>query len=157
MKKIIYLFAVICFSFQLNAQKISERHRAIEAARDNKDLYVRAMLTGTFHPDNRARCVPELESMIKDAQKLPFATIENSQRVMIDRPDRIADMRARKFPLYYFLGDQDSSLPADIMQNELMQMPGAVAHVLQGIGHMGHIESTRKSAEFIQRVLLADT
>jgi hypothetical protein len=42
------------------------------------------------------------------------------------------------------------------MQNELAQLPGSVAHIAQGIGHMGHIERTKEAAEFLQRILRAD-
>jgi pimeloyl-ACP methyl ester carboxylesterase len=97
-----------------------------------------------------------MEKQIAYASQLSFETIEASQTFMIQRPDNIEWMKNRNFSLYYFLGDKDNSLPLDVMQNELAQLPGSVAHIAQGIGHMGHIERTKEAAEFLQRILRAD-
>jgi pimeloyl-ACP methyl ester carboxylesterase len=137
-------------------QKIIDRKRAIEAARENKALYARTMINGIFGEENKERCHEAMEKQIAYASQLSFETIEASQTFMIQRPDNIEWMKNRNFSLYYFLGDKDNSLPLDVMQNELAQLPGSVAHIAQGIGHMGHIERTKEAAEFLQRILRAD-
>jgi len=137
-------------------EKIADRERAIKAARENKELYVRTMLTSVFHPDNRTRCKDSLEKLIADAGKLSTEAVVAAQQVMISRPDQIATLQNRNFPLYYFLGDADPSLPLDIMKGELDQMPGAVAQIEPGIAHMGHLEHPQAAIDFIQRILRAD-
>jgi pimeloyl-ACP methyl ester carboxylesterase len=137
-------------------QKITDRRRAIEAARENKALYVRTMINGIYGEKNRTTCAPEIEKQIAYASGLTFETIEAAQLVMISRADNIESMKQRNFSLYYYLGDIDSSLPLEIMKQELDQLPGAVAHIAHDIGHMGHIERTREAADFIQRILRAE-
>jgi pimeloyl-ACP methyl ester carboxylesterase len=138
-----------------NEQKIADRKRAIEAARENKSLYVRTMINNIYFEGNRERCKNEMEAQIAYAQNLSIETIVAAQEVMISRPDRVETMLHRNFPLYYFLGDRDSSLPNDVMMAEVSRIPGAVAHLVQGIGHMGHIENKREAVEFIQRIMRA--
>jgi pimeloyl-ACP methyl ester carboxylesterase len=137
-------------------QKISDRRRAIEAARENKTLYVRTMINGIYGEKSRAACSTHIENQIAYASGLSFETIEAAQLVMIGRPDNIEAMKHRNFSLYYYLGDLDSSLPMEVMKQELDQLPGAVAHIAHDIGHMGHIERTREAADFIQRILRAE-
>jgi pimeloyl-ACP methyl ester carboxylesterase len=139
-----------------NQEKIRDRMRAIAAAKENKSLYVRTMLTSCFHPDNRQRCSSVLEHLIAEASKLSTETITGAQEVMISRPDRIDTLKERKFPLYYFLGEKDPSLPLDIMEEELKQLPGSVSHVITGIGHMGYLENTGAAVEFLQRIMRTD-
>jgi pimeloyl-ACP methyl ester carboxylesterase len=139
-----------------NKEKIADRLRAIEAARQNKELYVRTMITNIFGEARRDKCAEAIETMVVNARGLSFETIEAAQQVMISRPDNIDALKKRNFPLYYFLGDLDTSLPIEIMRNEISQLPGAVAHIASGIGHMGHIECTSEAVEFIQRILRAD-
>lgn len=136
-----------------NELKISERRRAIIAIQENKTLYVRTMITNIFYEKNRLRCQVDIEKQILAAQELSTETLVGAQEVMISRPDQIATMQHRNFPLYYFLGDHDSSLPMEVMEAELKLLPGAVANVVGGIGHMGHIEHRREAVEFIQRVM----
>ncbi len=139
-----------------NAEKIADRKRAIEAATANKELYVRTMVTNVFYEKNRERCQTEIEKQISEAQQLSVETITGAQQVMIERPDRIAAMQQRNFPLYYFLGEKDTSVPLEVAENELTQLPGAVAHIARETGHMGHIENKREAVEFLQRIMRTD-
>jgi pimeloyl-ACP methyl ester carboxylesterase len=137
-------------------QKIQDRKNAIEAAKGNKNLYVRTMITNIFFENNRERCKEEIEKQIIEAQGLSIEAITSAQQVMINRKDRVQDLRNRNFPLYYFLGDKDTSIPLDVALNEIEQLPGAVAHISQNTGHMGHIENKRDVVEFLQRIMRAD-
>jgi pimeloyl-ACP methyl ester carboxylesterase len=139
-----------------NEEKITDRKRAILAAKENKNLYVRTMITNSFTPESRIRCKVQLEKMVVEAQQLELETIVAAQTVMINRPDRVNDMKLRNFPLYYFLGGRDPSLPMEVMNEELNQLPGAMTYVVQNIGHMGYVESNKEASEFLQRILRAD-
>lgn len=137
-------------------EKKSDRRRAIEAARTNKDVYVRTMVTNIFYEKNRDRLYDQIEQQIAQAQKLSIEAITSAQEVMLERQDRIHDMKHRNFPLYYFLGDKDTSIPLEVAQHELTQLPGAVAHISRETGHMGHLENKRDVVEFLQRIMRAD-
>jgi pimeloyl-ACP methyl ester carboxylesterase len=55
--------------------------------------------------------------------------------------------------MFYFLGDNDSSLTNDTMLEETSQLPGAAVLIAQNTGHMGHIECPQLAGEYIQRIL----
>jgi pimeloyl-ACP methyl ester carboxylesterase len=137
-------------------EKINDRKRAIAAAQENKNLYVRGMITGCYAPSLREQLQTEMEAHIAFAQTLSAETIAASQQFMIQREDALDFMKHRHFPLYYFLGKKDASIPLEVAQAELAQLPGAMAHVSEDAAHMGHLESTREAADFIQRILRAE-
>jgi pimeloyl-ACP methyl ester carboxylesterase len=139
-----------------HAQKIEDRKRAIDAAKSNKDLYVRTMINGIFYEKTRTIHQTEIEKQISYAQQLSVEAVVASQEVMISRPDQIGFLKRRNFPLFYFLGENDTSIPLDVIQNEIRNLPGALAHIEPGIGHMGHIEATKSAISFIQRILHTD-
>ncbi|HEY8403244.1 MAG TPA: alpha/beta hydrolase [Flavobacteriales bacterium] len=149
----------LCF-FQSRAgndsdEKIQERKRAIEAARQNKSLYVRTMLTNCVLEANRDRLREELEHMIAEAGKMSFESISGAQQAMILRNDNVELLKDRKFPLYYFLSPQDTALPMDIMEKELAELPGAVAYYATNCAHFGYMEANREAVDFIKRIIMA--
>jgi pimeloyl-ACP methyl ester carboxylesterase len=136
-------------------EKIQQRKRAIDAAQVDKNLYVRTMINGQYSPLAKTNYATLIEGQIKFAQSLSWETIAECQNVMIHRPDQIAAMRDRSFPLYYFIGQNDHSVPMPIVLSEKEQLPGSLVHIEEGIGHMGHWEATRNAAAFINRILFA--
>lgn len=137
-------------------QKIADRHRAIEAANSNKELYVRTMINSIYGEKTKSIHQASIEKHIEYAKQLSLETIVASQEVMISRPDQIATMQQRSFPLFYFLGEMDNSLPLSLMLEEVDQLPGSLAHIERGIGHMGHVEAAKSAVGFIQRILHTD-
>lgn len=138
-----------------NEEKKTERRRAIEAAKQNKNLYVRAMLINSVLERNRERLKPDLERTIIDAEKLSFETIEAAQEAMITRPDNIEILKERRFPLYYFLSEQDPSLPIDILNKEAEQLPGAVSYIASNCAHFGYMEANYEAVNFVKRIIMA--
>jgi len=138
-----------------DAAKIEQRYRAIEAAKADLSLYVHTMINGQFGARYAAQDNNKIKEQITFAKSLSLATIEQSQMMMIHRPDQLLAMQHRSFPLYYFLGQNDPSVTMEMAQLEIDKLPGALAHVEEGIGHMGHWESTRHVAQLINRVLFS--
>ncbi len=134
-------------------EKIEDRKRAIIAATANKDLYVSTMINSIYYEANRERCKKEIQYQINRAKDLSIEAIVSAQEVMIQRPDQIEFMKTRNFSLFYFLGDKDTSLPLDVMNAEIAQLPGAVAYIAAETGHMGHYASTREALMFLQRCI----
>ncbi|MEN9639621.1 MAG: hypothetical protein RLZZ262_1490 [Bacteroidota bacterium] len=138
-----------------DAEKIEQRKRAIDAAHKDLSLYVHTMISNQFAPPLRDSLSQKIASQIAFAQSLSSSVIEECQRVMIERPDGLDAMRHRSFPLYYFLGEHDPSIPLITALEEAKALPGALVHIEDRIGHMGHWESTRAAAGFINRILFA--
>lgn len=138
-----------------DADKIEQRKRAIQAAYSDLTLYVRTMITNQFAEDLRGALSQKITAQIAFASTLAPEVIDECQRVMIERPDGLEAMRNRSFPLYYYLGQHDPSIPLRTALEEVEALPGALVHIEHGIGHMGHWESTRPAAAFINRILFA--
>ncbi len=137
--------------------KIVERKRAIEAAKQNKSLYVRTMLTSCVLERNRERLKQDLERTMADAEKLSFEAIEAAQELMISRPDNVEILKDRRFPLYYFLSEQDLSLPIDVLNKEIEQLPGAVSYIANNTAHFGYMEANHEAVGFVKRIVMADS
>lgn len=151
----------LCF-FQSKAgsdseEKKNERRRAIEAAKQNKSLYVRTMLTSCVLERNRERLREDLARTMADAEKLSFDAIEAGQEVMISRPDNVEILKERRFPLYYFLSEQDPSLPIDVLNKEVAQLPGAVSYIASNAAHFGYMEANYEAVSFVKRIIMADS
>jgi pimeloyl-ACP methyl ester carboxylesterase len=137
-------------------EKRANRLRAIEAAKENQAVYVRGMITSLFADEHRMRLHDAIEAQIKMAKSLPLETIVASQTVMHGRPDNIAALRDRHFPLYYFLGEKDQAVKLEEVSEELHSLPGHTAHIAHDCGHMAHLENPKEAGAFIQRILKAD-
>jgi len=140
-----------------NEEKKTERRRAIQAAKQNKSLYIRMMLTNCVLERNRERLREDLARTIADAEKLSFEAIEAAQEVMISRPDNVEILKERRFPLYYFLSEQDPSLPIDILNKEVAQLPGAVSYIASNAAHFGYMEANYEAVNFIKRIIMANS
>lgn len=136
-------------------QKKQDRLRAIEAINNNKSLYVRTMINSLFSPKKSEVLRDAIEQQIATASELDAEVMVAAHRVMMNRTDRVPEMKHRHFPLYYFLGDSDPSLPKELLEQELAQLPGAVAHFASDTGHMGHLECNAEAGAFLQRILHA--
>lgn len=136
-------------------EKIEQRKRAIEAAHKDLSLYVQTMIGNQFSEASKTSLRAKIEAQMVFAKSLSAAVIQECQELMIHRPDGLPRMLDRSFPLYYFLGQNDPSVVLASTLEEANQLPGALVHVEEGIGHMGHWEATRSAAAFINRILFA--
>jgi pimeloyl-ACP methyl ester carboxylesterase len=134
-------------------EKKETRNRAIEAARENRERYIRMMMSGVFHPEFHILHQDKIDKQLEVSLETSFEAIEAAQTVMRTRPDAIDVFKNRDFSLFYFLGDTDSSLTNDVMEEETSQLPGAAVLIAQNTGHMGHIECPQLAGEFVQRML----
>ena len=136
-----------------STEKIEDRKRAIVTAAQNKDLYLATMLRNTLAENNQTRFRKELESMIEQAKHdISVACIQAAQEVMIQRPNNIGFLSTAAFPIHYFLGKQDKSIAYELMNEELLALPGASLHTAESAGHMGHIECRTEAIEWLKRV-----
>ncbi len=134
-------------------EKIEDRKRAISAAAHNKDLYLATMLQNTLAEENRPLFQQELSAMIEQAKiDITAECIEAAQEVMIERPDNVDFLSRVPFPIYYFLGKKDKSIPFDLMRAELNALPEAKVHISETAGHMGHIECKQESIDWLKSV-----
>lgn len=132
------------------------RNRAIEVVQHNRELYVRGMISSLFAEASRTKLSDAIEHHIDLAGSVSTEVIIASQKVMRDRPDNVDSLRNRPFPLYYFLGEEDTALPLNEIREELEMLPGNTSRIVHDCAHMGHLENPLEAGSFIQRILRAD-
>ena len=136
------------------SEKIEDRRRAILAATQNKDLYLTGMLRNTLAEANVSRCKHQLDQLIDEAKRaITSACIVAAQEVMIERPDNVASLSSVSFPIHYFLGRQDKSIPLEQMARELKSLPGAYVKIVDNTGHMGQLECEGEALQWLLHVI----
>lgn len=139
------------------AEKKLDRARAIELAKQNRDLYIKTMINGLFDPSRKDLLRSKIDMNIENAiANIDINSIIQAQEAMSNRQSSLSFLQGRAFPLYYFLGANDPRLHHEAMRKELQQLPGAVSFFAEGVSHMGHLECPAVAASFIDRILRAD-
>lgn len=134
--------------------KMMDRARAIDLSQANTSLYISTMLRNTFSPANVARLQGCLEEMIASAQqRITHECIKACQTAMMNRHDHSAVFDKEGIRRYYFLGTDDNSIPFSGVQEELSNVPIENVWLVEGIGHMGHLESPETSLLFFEGIL----
>jgi pimeloyl-ACP methyl ester carboxylesterase len=137
-----------------SAAKIEDRKRAIAAASQNKELYLGTMLRNTLADSNVERCAAELSGMIADAQQdISSACIEAAHTVMIQRPDNVEHLRYVSYPVYYFLGRNDKSIPLEQLTDELKALSNARVTIVENTGHMGQVEAPQEALMWLKELI----
>jgi len=136
--------------------KKADRLRAFDAATQNKELYNRTVITSLFHEKKKEVLREQIENNIAIANRMSVEAITSSIMAMRDRQDHIETLKQRSYPLFYFLGDNDSRLPLTEMMEEINQLPGCVYEIAENTGHMGHMECPVEVALFLQRIVRAE-
>lgn len=136
-------------------EKKNARDRAMEAAAENKPLYIRSMITGLFDAALREKLDDKIEAQIAYARQLETKALVASLTVMKNREDETSRLKDRNFSLFYFLGENDPSISVTTALKEIEQLPGAAYHIEPGIGHMAHFEAPVSAGDFIQRMIRA--
>ena len=138
-----------------NAGKIEDRRRAIATATQSKDLYLATMLRNTLAERHVEQFQHALSDMIDAAQRdISSHCIEAAQSVMIERPDNVEYLQKAHFPISYFLGAEDKSIPYEQIKPELEALPNAHVQVIENVGHMGHIECKEAASEWIRKLCI---
>jgi pimeloyl-ACP methyl ester carboxylesterase len=136
-----------------NQQKIDDRKRAIEAATQNKDLYLATMLRNTLAERSSILYADELAQMIECAKAdITTDCIAASHEVMIERPDNTEFLSKADFPIYYFLGSEDKSIPYEQVKHEINSISGAHVTLIENVGHMGHLECKEEALAWLRSV-----
>jgi pimeloyl-ACP methyl ester carboxylesterase len=134
-------------------RKIEDRRRAIEAAAQNRELYLSTMLRNTMSDSNADLLRHPLQKMIDTAkQDITVDCIRASHEVMIERPDNIGFLKHAHFPVFYFAGSEDKSIPLNQLREEWEKLPASRITIVENTGHMGHIEAKAEALQWLKDV-----
>ena len=86
----------------------------------------------------------EISKLILAATKYPETGITNALDAMIQRADNQGILKELEVPVLFIVGTDDEIIPSQYSFNQLVLPTISDIHLLNGIGHMGMIESTEK-------------
>jgi len=121
--------------------KLKDRERAIAVVRKNAEAFVRNSVPMLFAEDCRKRLGPEIEALTDRASGFPARGIAANIRGMMARPDRIHVLRDAAFPVLIIHGALDPVIATEAILAQAALSPNVRLAVLEGIGHMGHMEA----------------
>lgn len=93
---------------------------------------------------------PEIiEELIEKSASIPTTSLQAYYYAMMQRPDRTAILQGNPLPVLFVLGTEDVAAPLnDVLQQTHLPLNSYI-HILDGIGHMGMLESTERINQYI--------
>jgi pimeloyl-ACP methyl ester carboxylesterase len=122
-----------------NAEKKTNRTRAIKAVKQNYQSFVSLAIANLFSEANRTRLAKEIEKAKEEALKTPLQGIIASLEGMKIRKDREALLKQNLFPVLLVLGKKD---PVLNYEESISQIENTNVELVSfEDGHMSHIEN----------------
>lgn len=129
--------------------KLKDRERAITLVRKNAEAFVRNSVPMLFADAARERLGAEISALTDRAAKFPARGIVANIRGMMARPDRTHVLRDSAFPVLIIHGALDPVIPTEAILAQAALSLRIRLEVLEGIGHMGHLEAADECLRLI--------
>lgn len=135
----------------------ANRLRTIEIVKKNRQHFISQFIPDLFTPENRELFRPEIERIQEEARLSPAEGIIAAQSGMKDRRSQLDTLVNARFPVLFVGGKQDPRIPVDRILAQSALPKHSEVLLLDGCGHMGHIEATGTTLKavkfFAERVL----
>lgn len=103
-------------------------------------------LFGTSFKKNHPEII---EALIEKSASIPTPSLQAYYYAMMQRSDRTAVLQGNPLPVLFVLGTEDVAAPLnDVLQQTHLPLNSYI-HILDGIGHMGMLESTERIYQYI--------
>jgi pimeloyl-ACP methyl ester carboxylesterase len=136
-------------------EKKRDRTRSIKVVKANHKIYTTEVIKNLFATKNFKYLKEEISFAQKIAAKTSKQSIIASLEGMKDRPHRDVILGLAHFPVMMVIGEHDNVLPHEqlLEQSELIKNKHLL--YLEHDGHMGFLESPRKSNQALRKFLRA--
>lgn len=116
-----------------------------------REPFIRGMIPGLFAPGFAEAHPDVIETWTSEGLKLPEATLTIFYRAMMERPDRISDLRDSEVPVQFILGAADATIPPDSVLPQTKLPAISFVERYPDTGHMGMIEQPEQLAGDLQK------
>ncbi len=137
------------FKTDSEAKKV-QRARAIDLVVENKNLYMRTMITNLFSEAFKVKKYHVIDQLVEEAFLIKAETVQHCQRAMMNRKDHLALIESLQIPVHYFAGMEDQSVPIAEVQNEMNLLSNATIQTIENVGHMGQWECPEDSFDWVR-------
>lgn len=137
-------------AFADSDEKKNNRLRGIEMMHTyGGSTFLRTTIPNLFGNSFKKNHTEIIEWLIKKSASIPTASLQAYYYAMMQRPDRTAILRGNPLPVLFVLGTEDVAAPLnDVLQQTHLPLNSYI-HILEGIGHMGMLESTERINQYI--------
>ncbi len=134
-------------------QKKEQRKRAIELVAENKNLYIRTMISNLFPEAFKVKKYHVIDELVTDAFQIDTTTIQQCQRAMMNRSNHIQLVESLLIPVYYFGGSMDTSVAQKDIESEQKLFTSSQVTMIEDVGHMGQWECPDLAKNWIQSLI----
>ncbi|WP_033959380.1 alpha/beta fold hydrolase [Psychroserpens jangbogonensis] len=134
-----------------NAERKTNRDRAIEAVKTNHKTFVSMSIANLFAPDNRERFAKDIELVKLEALKTPLQGIIAALEGMKIRPNREFILQNTTFKKMMIIGREDPVLEYNTLINQTYDSNVEIVEFPDG--HMSHIENMNELTYKIKRFI----
>ena len=134
-----------------NAERKTNRDRAIEAVKTNHKTFVSMSIANLFAPDNRERFAKDIELVKLEALKTPLQGIIAALEGMKTRPNRAFILQNTTFKKMMIIGREDPVLEYNTLINQTYDSNVEIVEFPDG--HMSHIENLNELTYKIKRFI----
>ena len=136
-----------------NEAKKAQRARAIELVVENKNLYMRTMISNLFSDAFKVKKYHLIDQLVEEAFQIHAETVQNCQRAMMQRQDRIELIETLQIPVHYFAGNMDTSVTIAEIEQEHLKIKNSHLQIIEDIGHMGQWECPELAKQWINSLI----
>ena len=130
-------------------ERRTDRERVIKLVQRGKKVYINAVIPSLFAEENSSRLKKEIEEVIGTANAFSQQGIVANIRGMMDRKDRTSILKTGGFPKLIIHGEHDSVIQTQDIQKQASLNENIRLEILEGVGHMGHLEAPEKCIKLI--------
>ncbi len=131
-------------------ERKKERQRIIRIVEHDRGMFINTAIPSLFPERTVHRFETEIADIISKAEGFPKQGIIANVRGIMERTDRTDMLRNGSFRKLMVQGTEDPVISNDSFEQQVALDAGIRVEVLQGIGHMGHIETPRECERIIK-------
>lgn len=140
------------FPYADSEEKKAARAKSIEFIKKNSHYhYVKQLFPNLFPPTFLSSNNFLVNKMIHRASSFPQIGIIGGLELMMKRPDNSEVLKNIKCPVLFIIGKDDDVVPFDKSMEQTALPDIAHIHILEGVGHMGMFEATKKTRKIIRQ------
>lgn len=122
-----------------SAERKQNRDRAINAVKQNHNIFIRLAVNNLFSAKNRTRLSKEIKLVIEEATKTPLQGIIAALEGMKIRPNRTHVLKTSSLNTTMIISKKDPVLKYSTLINEATKVNAKIVEFPDG--HMSHIEN----------------
>ncbi len=133
-----------------NSEAKKNRDRTIEIVKSDHKGFIGTFIPLLFAEENVAKFGIEITQLKTVSEQTSIAGICAALAGMRDRDDHLQLLKSIDIPVFFIVGKQDSRIAMEKILPQLALPKNCEALILDGVGHMGFIESKEITAQAIK-------